>query len=58
MRTLDEVLKDLKEAEKEYADKCLQYGISEKKSRKKIEETANATVNVLKEPEEEKEANL
>lgn len=37
MRTLDEVLKDLKEAEKEFSDKCLTYGITEKTVRKKKE---------------------
>lgn len=51
MRSLEEVLNDLKEAEKEYADKCLQYGISERKQKKKIEET-NVTVNVLEEDDD------
>ncbi|MBR0462451.1 MAG: hypothetical protein IJJ00_07055 [Erysipelotrichaceae bacterium] len=34
MRSLEEVLKDLKEAEKEYQEKCLKYGIEEKQKRK------------------------
>ena len=34
MRSLEEVLKDLKEAEKEYREKCLKYGIEEKQKRK------------------------
>lgn len=36
-RTLEEVLSDLKEAEKEYKEKCLKYGIIEKQKRKKEE---------------------
>ena len=34
MRSLEEVLIDLKEAEKEYREKCLKYGIEEKQKRK------------------------
>ena len=34
MRELEEVLKDLKAAEKEYQEKCLKYGIEEKQKRK------------------------
>lgn len=34
-RTLEDVLNDLKEAEKEYKEKCLMYGITEKRKRKK-----------------------
>lgn len=36
-RTLEDVLNDLKEAEKEYNEKCLIYGITEKRKRKKDE---------------------
>lgn len=56
MRSLEEVLKDLKEAEKEYADKCLQYGISERKGKKKEVENKGSTVVILDEPDEEVEA--
>lgn len=35
MRSLDEVLAELKAAEKEYAEKCLKYGIEEKQKKKK-----------------------
>lgn len=34
-RTLEDVLEDLKQAEKEYKEKCLKYGITEKIKRKK-----------------------
>ena len=37
-RTLEDVLADLKEAEKEYNEKCLKYGITEKRKKKKDEE--------------------
>ena len=36
-RTLQEVLKDLEEAEKEYSEKCKKYGIEEKHRKKKVE---------------------
>lgn len=35
MRSLDEVLAELKAAEKEYAEKCAKYGIEEKHKKKK-----------------------
>ena len=38
MRSLDEVLKELSEAEKEYQAKCKKYGIEEKHKRKVVEE--------------------
>lgn len=38
MRNLDEVLKELNEAEKEYQAKCKKYGIEEKHKRKIVEE--------------------
>lgn len=34
MRTLDEVLKDLNDAEKEYKEKCAKYGIEEKRKKR------------------------
>lgn len=34
-RTLQEILDDLNNAEKEYAEKCKKYGIEEKKRKKK-----------------------
>lgn len=37
VRTLEDVLADLKAAEKEYKEKCLKYGIEEKHKRKKNE---------------------
>ena len=40
MRSLDEVLAELKAAEKEYAEKCLKYGIEEKQKKKKKAEVA------------------
>ena len=41
MRNLEDVLKDLKEAEKEYKEKCLKYGIEE--SHKRRSNTLNET---------------
>ncbi len=38
MRTLEEVLADLKASEKEYARKCREYGIEEKGRKKKADE--------------------
>jgi len=47
MKNLDDVLKELKEAEKEYQEKCLKYGIEEKVKRKaKVEENNNTTENL------------
>lgn len=40
-KTLEEVLEELKEAEKEFKEKCLKYGIEEKHKRKKPEDTQN-----------------
>lgn len=37
-KTLEQVLQELKDAEKEYKEKCLKYGITEKHKRKKLEE--------------------
>lgn len=34
-KTLEQVLAELKEAEKEYKEKCIKYGIVEKQKRKK-----------------------
>jgi len=39
MRSLEEILKELNDAEKEYAEKCKEYGIEEKTKKKKVEET-------------------
>lgn len=36
-RTLKEILEDLNNAEKEYAEKCKKYGIEEKHRKKKVE---------------------
>lgn len=48
MKNLDDVLKELKEAEKEYQEKCLKYGIEEKVKRKaKVEENNNNTTENL-----------
>lgn len=48
-RTLQEVLKDLEDAEKEYSEKCKKYGIEEKHRKKKVEvqldENGNPIVN-------------
>ena len=40
LRTLDEVLKELKEAEKEYTSKCKKYGIIEPKEKKDNNESS------------------
>ena len=45
MRSLEEVLKELKEAEKEYSDKCLKYGIKETTRKKKEELSGNSEEN-------------
>ena len=39
MRSLEEILAELNAAEKEYARKCREYGIEEKGSRKKPDES-------------------
>ena len=36
-RSLEEILADLNNAEKEYAEKCKKYGIEEKHRKKKVE---------------------
>ena len=41
MKTLDEILKELDEAEKEFKEKCIKYDIQETSKRKKKEETNN-----------------
>ena len=40
-KTLEQILKELKDAEKEFNEKCLKYGISEKKEKKQKEKTQN-----------------
>lgn len=51
MRSLDEVLKDLSDAEKEYKEKCEKYGIEEKRKRK-VKEEENTVENAEKQEEE------
>lgn len=44
MKSLEEILQELNAAEKEYAQKCKEYGIEEKGKKKKeevVEETTN-----------------
>ena len=43
-RSLEEVLEDLKKAEKEYKEKCLKYGIMEKQTRKKVVEATSEEI--------------
>lgn len=45
MRTLEEVLKDLEEAEKEFQEKCDAYGIKEEKKKKDLDENKEASVD-------------
>lgn len=45
MRSLEDVLKDLKEAEKEFQEKCNKYGIEEKKKKNKEELVDDAKNN-------------
>lgn len=53
-RTLEDVLNDLKEAEAEYKEKCLKYGITEKHKRKKnSEEDALEVETSSEEPSED-----
>lgn len=51
-RTLEDVLNDLKEAENEYKEKCLKYGITEKVKRKKVTEKENLETNENEQSEE------
>ena len=46
MRDLEDVLKELKAAEKEYAKKCKQYGITESGKDKKDDVALNESTNV------------
>lgn len=52
-RSLEEILQELKEAEKEYAEKCKKYGIEEKHRKKKeevqLDENGNPIVAQLDE---------
>ena len=50
-RTLQEVLKDLQEAEKEYSEKCKKYGIEEKHRKKKVEVQLDEDGNPIVETE-------
>ena len=49
-RTLEEILADLNNAEKEYAEKCKKYGIEEKHRKKKTEVQLDENGNPI-EPE-------
>ena len=51
-RTLEDVLNDLKEAENEYKEKCLKYGITEKVKRKKVTEEENLETSENEQSEE------
>jgi len=53
MRSLEEVLKELKDAEKEYQEKCLKYGIQEKVKRKPKTEEGQVDPNTVNENNEE-----
>ena len=57
MRDLEDILKELKSAEKEYAEKCKKYGIEEKKSKKKDENVADENT-VEENSQESKEQNI
>ena len=52
-RTLEDVLADLKAAEKEYNEKCLKYGIKEKHKRKKDDEVVENQDSIGEEMAEE-----
>lgn len=52
-KTLEQVLQELKEAEKEYKEKCLKYGIEEKHKRKKPEVQSEQTEAVNEESNNE-----
>ena len=43
MRNLDDVLKDLKEAEKEFKEKCQKYGIDEVSKQKSKDDDTSET---------------
>lgn len=47
MRTLEEVLKELEEAEKEFNEKCQKYGIEATNKRKKKDEEETKETNNL-----------
>ena len=53
MRSLEEVLKDLNDAEKEYAEKCKKYGIEEKQKKKKIEVPVDENGNPIQQDSNE-----
>lgn len=42
MKTLDEILKELNDAEKEFKEKCEKYGIEEK-AKRKVKDDAKST---------------
>jgi len=41
-KSLEQVLQELKDAEKEYKEKCIKYGIEEKRKHKKEEDEENS----------------
>ena len=54
-KSLEQVLQELKEAEKEYNEKCLKYGFIEKQAKKKKEESNDLELDNNKPIEETKE---
>lgn len=55
MRSLEDVLKDLKEAEKEFQEKCNKYGIEEQRKRRNKEENNEIKEDSEKEAEKSQE---
>lgn len=54
-RSLEDVLADLKAAEKEFNEKCLKYGITEKRKKKKDDENEPLEGQDLKQIEDNQE---
>ena len=55
MRNLEDVLKDLKEAEKEFQEKCNKYGIEEQRKRRNTEDNNEIKEDSEKEVEKSQE---
>lgn len=55
MRNLEDVLKDLKEAEKEFQEKCNKYGIEEQRKRRSKEDNNEIKEDSEKEAEKSQE---
>lgn len=55
MRNLEDVLKDLKEAEKEFQEKCNKYGIEEQHKRRNKEDNNEIKEDSEKEAEKSQE---